>query len=93
MSELEVVSLVFNDGIMAGFGFLPLAIAVLAIAFIAVLIIVVRIEPLFAIPVGLLPFAIMSFYSVMDIPWIFGGMTLLFGFMLAFALYLLFLKK
>lgn len=91
--ELDVLNTIFSDGIMSGIGFLPLAIGLLAIAFVAVLILVVKIEPLFAIPVGLLPFAIMSFYAIIDIPYIFGGLTLLFGFMLAFALYLLFLKK
>lgn len=78
---------------MEGIGFLPIAIFLLALAFVAVLVLVVRVELLYAIPVAMLPFTILLFYNYISIPYLAGGITIFFGFLLAFALYTLLVKR
>lgn len=91
--ELDILSLIFEDGIMQGIGFLPVAIFLFALALVAVLVLVVRVELMYAIPVAMLPFAILLFYNYISIPYLTGGITLFFGFLLAYALYALFIRK
>jgi hypothetical protein len=91
--ELDVLDLIFTDGIMSGIGYLPIALFLIAFALVAVLVLVVRIELVYAIPVAALPFTILLFYNYISVPYLTGGITLLFGFLLAFALYSIFIRK
>jgi hypothetical protein len=90
--ELDILVTIF-DGMMEGIGYLPVLIFLLGLAVIAVLVLVVRVELLYALPVAMLPFTILLFYNYISIPYLTGGITLLFGFLLAFGLYSLLIKK
>jgi len=90
--ELDILNIVF-DGMMFGVGFLPVVIFLLGLAVVAMIVLVVRVDLIYALPVAMLPFIILLFYNYISIPYLTGGITLLFGFLLAFGLYSLLIKK
>lgn len=91
--EADILETIFVDGIMSGVGYLPIAVFLVGLALIAVLVLVVRVEIIYAIPVAMIPFMILLFYNIVTLPYLSGATTLLFGFLLAYALYLLLIKK
>jgi hypothetical protein len=90
--ELDILNIVF-DGMMFGIGFLPVVIFLLGLAVVAMLVLVVRVDLLYAVPVAMLPFTILLFYNYISVPYLTGGITILLGFLLAFGLYSLLIKK
>jgi len=90
--ELDILNIIFG-GMSESIGFLPITIFLLGLAMVAIMVLVVRIELIYAIPVAMLPFTILLFYNYISIPYLTGGITLLFGFLLAFGLYSLLIKK
>jgi hypothetical protein len=89
----DLIDTIFTDGIMASIGYLPIVVFLLAIALVMILVLVARVELLYAVPVAMIPFIVLLFYNFITIPYLSGAFTLVFGFMLAYALYLIILKK
>ena len=91
--ELDVLNIIFEEGIMSGIGSLSVAIIILIFACLFLLIAVIRVEPLYAVPVAILPFIIVGFYSVVNVPFLQEAGVILLGFLLGFALFRLFVKR
>lgn len=91
--ELDVLNIIFEDGIMSGIGSFPVALVILIFACLFLMVAVIRVEPLYAVPVAILPFLIIGFYGIIDIPYLRDAGVIILGFLLGFALYRLFVQK